>query len=417
MPDRIHRPARIQGPRPAAPLAAAAAFSLLVLAGCGGDPGVAPADGAPREPETNSNESFLDTTVYAGASFSPDNQRILVSSDASGVFNAYAIPVAGGEPVALTDSTEQSIFAVGYFPNDERFLYLADQGGDELNHLYVRELDGTVKDLTPGENLRATFHGWADDGSSFFLGTNERDPRFVDIYEIQADGYDRSLVYQNDAGYQFGGISPDRRRVALVRLNHNADSDVLVHDRTTGETQVITEHEGDVLYRAFGFSKDGGSVLLTSDEGREFAALYRHDLETGERQTLVEADWDVAFARYSHSGEALLVTINNDARTEVRLYGADLERRPLPELPNAAVSGLVLSRDESMMAFYASSSKQPSDLYAQPVGGEPRRLTRSLSEDIDPEDLVEGEVVRFASFDGLEIPGILYTPKTASPDQ
>ncbi|MEO1084711.1 MAG: alpha/beta fold hydrolase, partial [Acidobacteriota bacterium] len=207
-----------------------------------------------------------------------------------------------------------------------------------------------------------------------------------------------------------------RSQLALVRLNHNADSDVFIHDRGTGETRVITDHEGDVLYRAFGFSKDGGSVLLTSDEGREFAALYRHDLESGERQTLVEADWDVAFARYSHSGDALLVTINNDARTEVRLYGADLERRPLPELQNAAVSGLVLSRDESMMAFYATSSKQPSDLYAQPVGGEPRRLTRSLSEEIDADDLVEGEVVRFASFDGREIPGILYTPHTASPE-
>ncbi|MEM8997512.1 MAG: prolyl oligopeptidase family serine peptidase, partial [Acidobacteriota bacterium] len=417
MNPRPHRHARPKRPRLRAALIAAATSPLLVLAGCAGDVGETPVgDDAPRVPKTYSIESFLDTTVYTGASFSPDNRRILVSSDASGVFNAYAIPVDGGEPVALTDSTDQSIFAVGYFPDDERFLYLADRGGDELNHLYVRELDGTVKDLTPGENLRASFYGWADDGASFFLGTNERDPRFVDIYEIQVDGYARSLVYRNDAGYQFGGISPDRRHVALIRLNHNADSDVFVYDRETGASRVITEHEGDVLYRAFGFSKDGGSVLLTSDEGREFAALYRHDLETGERRTLVEADWDVAFARYSHSGEALLVTINNDARTEVRLYGADLERRPLPELPNAAISGLVLSRDESMMAFYATSSKQPSDLYAQPVDGEPVRLTRSLSEDIDAGDLVEGKVVRFASFDGLEIPGILYTPKAAGPD-
>ncbi|MEM1181219.1 MAG: S9 family peptidase [Acidobacteriota bacterium] len=385
----------------------------LCFTACAGQP---PADGEaepPRTPKTYSIENFLDTTVYAGASFSPDNRRILVSSDASGVFNAYAIPVDGGEPVALTDSTEESIFAAGYFPFDERFLYLADEGGNELNHLFVRELDGSVQDLTPGENLRASFYGWADDGTSFFVGTNERDQRFVDIYEFQADGYERKLLYQNDAGYQFGGISADRQRIALVRVNHNADSDLLLHDRQSGETKTLTDHGEDVLYRSFGFSKDGKALLIGSDEGREFAALYLLDLATDERKVLVEADWDVSFARYSHSGDSLLVSINNDSRTEVRLYDAELNRRPLPELPNAAVSGLRLSRDESMMAFYASSSKQPSDLYAQPVGGEPRQLTRSLSADIDPEDLVEGEVVRFASFDDLEIPGILYMPHQA----
>jgi dipeptidyl aminopeptidase/acylaminoacyl peptidase len=40
--------------------------------------------------------------------------------------------------------------------------------------------------------------------------------------------------------------------------------------------------------------------------------------------------------------------------------------------------------------------------YSFEAGGEPRRLTRSLSEKIDPEDLVEGEKVRFKSFGGLE---------------
>ena len=61
-------------------------------------------------------EDFLETTSISGASFSPDETKILVSSDESGVFNAYAIPVDGGEPVRLTDSSDNSIFAVSYFP-------------------------------------------------------------------------------------------------------------------------------------------------------------------------------------------------------------------------------------------------------------------------------------------------------------
>ena len=44
----------------------------------------------------------------------------------------------------LTDSTTESILIRSYFPTDDRLIYLSDQGGNELTHLYVREEDGTL---------------------------------------------------------------------------------------------------------------------------------------------------------------------------------------------------------------------------------------------------------------------------------
>src|SRR5262245_18868610 len=49
-------------------------------------------------------EQFIATTTVGGASFSPDESKILFSSNQSGIFNAYVVPVAGGEPQALTAS-------------------------------------------------------------------------------------------------------------------------------------------------------------------------------------------------------------------------------------------------------------------------------------------------------------------------
>jgi hypothetical protein len=40
-----------------------------------------------------------------------------------------------------------------------------------------RELDGSERDLTPGEKMKANFLGWSRDRKSFFFSTNERDPR------------------------------------------------------------------------------------------------------------------------------------------------------------------------------------------------------------------------------------------------
>ena len=399
------------------PLLRLAGLGLIatLAVGCGETP--EPAAETPdiqRPSKIYEIDDLLDTVGYAGGSFSTNLDKILVSSDQTGIFNLYSIPVEGGDATPLTDSTVDSFFAIGYFPADERLLYSADSGGNELSHIYVREIDGTVHDLTPGEKTRASFYGWMQDDQSFLIGTNERDPRFIDVYEHKIDGYERELIFQNE-GYFFADLSPDRRYVLLSKTVTNADTDLYMHDRETGETTLLTPEEGDISYSAMGFHPTGDSFYFTTDKDAEFRYLVRQDIATGEQTVLVKENWDVAYGFPSRSGKYLSVAINNDARTEVRLYDlAAMEPVDLPTLPNAEITQLRLSRDETMMSFYASSSRSPRDLFVYKLGdAEPKKLTRSLSAGVDENDLVDAQVVRFPSFDGLEIPGVLYTPHQA----
>ena len=69
------------------------------------------------------------------------------------------------------------------------------------------------------------------------------------------------------------------------------------------------------------------------------------------------------------------------------------------------------------MGFVLTSDRTPRDLWVIDVaGGAPRQLTHALNPAVDPADLVDSQVVRYASFDGLEIPAILYRPRQSSPD-
>ena len=368
-------------------------------------------------PARYSVADFYDNTAYSGASFSAGGDRILVSSNRSGVFNAWAVPVAGGEPAQLTGSTDDAIFAVGYFPADDRILYASDRGGNELSHLYVRETDGKTHDLTPGDKHKAVFAGWAGDERSFFVQTNERDERFFDLYEYAVDGYARSLFYRNTEGYIPGAVSRDKRWIALSRPRTTNDADILLHDRQSGTTTLITPHTGNVNYTPQDFSPDGTRLLFTSDSGREFAALLAHDLATGARSTVYELDWDVVGAGYSRGGKHLVVYVNEDAVPGVRLLdAATLRPVELGDVPAGLVGGVALSRDESAIAFYASDGSVPDDLYAGRIGETPKRLTNALNPRIRREDLVVPTVVRFKSYDEVEIPGLLYRPHQASPD-
>lgn len=359
-------------------------------------------------------ETLLGSLRLQGSEISPDGSTVLFSSNQTGVINLYEVPVAGGKPTALSQSTTDSHYAIRYFPNDKRVLYTADQGGNELNHVYVRELDGSTRDLTPGEKLKASFFGFADDQKSFFLTTNERDPRYFDLYEYQVDGYQRSLLFKNDSGLFPSAISRDKQLIALEKPNTTSDSDVLIFDRRTGKQRNLTEHQGVEANGAQAFTPEG-ALLLTSNRDGEFSRLVQVAADGSARRVLFETRWDVVGAEYSPDDRYLLIYVNADARTELVLLDAKtLVPQALPSVPAGDITGVSFSKDGKRLAFYVASSRSPSSLWTAELGGKAQELVSALNPEVQAADLVEGQVVRFASVDGLQIPGILYMPKQAS---
>ena len=165
------------------------ALTASLLLACGKAPEVPAtpqaAAAAPVKLSQYTPEQFYATKSYLGNDINASGDAMLVASDETGVFNLYKVSVDGKNWQPLTQSTTDAIMPVSWFPQDDRVLYSADQGGNELDHLYVRELDGSVKDLTPGEKLKAMFVDWAADGS-FYVLTNERDAKFLTCINMMA---------------------------------------------------------------------------------------------------------------------------------------------------------------------------------------------------------------------------------------
>ena len=398
----------------------ATALCFLALAACAPGGSTRESQGSVERvftPQQYTVEDFYKNTRFMGASWSPDRQKVLVSSNLSGIWNAYAVPVGGGDPQPLTQSSGNSIFALSYFPGDERIIYSSDEGGNELTHVYVRNPDGTTKDLTPGTKLKAIFYGWAGDDKSFFIATNQRDARFFDLYELATDGYAQTLLYKNTEGFELGPVSRDKRYIALVRPRTTSDADIFVHDRSTNTTKNITEHTGTVNNSPADFSPDGSKLLFVSDSGGEFAALRSYDLATGAKSTVYQQPWDVLGAEFSKGGKYLTVYVNEDSRAVARVLDArTFAAVPLPGMPTGLVRGVSISPDDASLAFYASDGSVPDELYVRSFSSAPTRLTNALHSAIRRDDLVVPTVVRFKSYDGVEVSGVLYRPHQASAD-
>ncbi len=362
---------------------------------------------------------FLETTNMRGASFSGDEKRIMFSSNESGIFNAYAIPAAGGKAEALTKSSTDSTYSVAYFPDDDRIVYTRDNGGDENSKLYVRELDGSEKALTPGAKFRTQFYGFSKDNKFFYVTSNERDPKFFDIYKHDVKTYARTMLFKNEVGLQPSTISDDEKWIAFNKPNTTNDSDIFLHDVSKGTTERITPHDGSVSFSAQTFDPSSKKLFLLSNEVGEFRRVRTFDLASKTFADHEKADWDISYTYFSRDGRYRVTGINEDASTVIRMVevGKDGAEKPvaLPKLPGGEIRGVTFSKNSARMAFYLNGDRSPSNLFAYDFKTrQVKQLTQSLSKSINSNDLVDATVVRFKSFDGMVIPGIHYVPKGAS---
>lgn len=382
--------------------------------------GSSPAAAVPHQPQRYSIEQLMASESYSGVSFSPDNSKLLLTSSRTGIPNLYVMPADGGPLTPITTSTTDVINGLGWFPTDERILYSSDHGGDELNHIFVREPGGAVRDLTPGPKLKAKFAGWSRDHKSFFVVTNERDPKYFDLYEYQAADYARRLLFTNDKAYQIEAVSSGGKFVALSRIVDNRNTYAYLYDVEAKAMKQLTPDNAGVIAKPQEFTNDGG-LLMTTDAGREFAYLVRYDLKSGQTRTVYQTDWDVTGAgssEYDPTGagaELIVVSVDEDARNAVRLLDARTYKPvAMPDLGAGAVHGFSLAHGKPLAVVTKANGDMPGDVFLVDLKtGAQKRLLASLSPEVRQADLVAGQVIHFKSYDGVSVPGVLYVPHDA----
>ncbi|HLO59410.1 MAG TPA: S9 family peptidase [Bacteroidales bacterium] len=369
----------------------------------------------PREVKQYTINQFFKNLRMTGGTFSNDEKKILVSTDKSGIFNVYEINLADTTMRQVTSSQKESFFAIDYVKGTNDLFYSSDQGGNEISHIYMLKADGTTQDLTPGEKEKAGFAGWSEDKKSMYFGSNKRDPQFFDFYKMTVGEWKPQLLYQYEDGLDFSGISDDENIVALQRPITSSENQLFLKNKTAKKLTEISDPSSPGQYSASGFSDDGRFFYYVTDAGKEFAYLVEYEIATGNRKTIYETNWDVMYSYVSENEKYRVIAVNEDGKNNIIvLNNKTNEKVDFPQIPDGDVQEVNISDSEKLMLLTVGTSKSPADLFVYNFETkELKKLTNTLNTEINPEDLSTAQVVRFKSFDSLEIPAIFYKPLTA----
>lgn len=361
------------------------------------------------------DQFYKNESVY-NAGFSHDETKILIGSNRTGIYNAFVLNIADNKLTQLTSSEKESFFPQSFFPNDNRVIYSADKGGNEISHIYLRDENGTSKDLTPGEKAKSSFYGWSRDRKSFFYTSNKRDPKFFDLYEMDLVSMTPKMLFENNEGYSIGTISKDKKHMVLTKSFTTTTSVMFIYSFEKKEKIIFEEKTDDVSYSPLFFALNNEDLYYKTNKGSDFTYVMRYDLKSGNKEKIYETNWNVSYMYNSYNEKYRVTGVNKDAKTVVFVEDVKTGKKiELPDFGNKSIKSVSISRSEKQMILTVGSSASPSNLYLYNFGSKKlTQLTTTLNAEMNGTHLVEGINIRYKSFDGLEIPALLYKPHNAS---
>lgn len=377
-----------------------------------------PAPTAARMPKQYTIEQLYNNQSVSGADFNTDETKILTDNNSTGIFNVYELNISDTQSVPLTASKKESIFAVAYLPGGNQFLYRADKGGDENSHLFLMNHgDTAAKDLTPWAGSANSFAGWSADKKALYISSNRRNPKFFDLWKMDISSWKPTLLYQNDSAFSISAVSKSESYLALTKAITTDKNEMYVYNRNTKQLKRIS-NGNEANWFPMAFEKNDSILYYTTNDGREFSYLVKYNINSGKTDKLYEDKWDVVDMTLSENEKYYSITVNADGKNKVLLYDhASGQAINFPDIKDADILDVTISPSEKNLLLSVGSSTSPPNLYVYNIDKkELKQLTTTLNKEIDQNDLAKAEVVRFASFDGKEIPAIYYKPLQASRD-
>ncbi len=376
-------------------------------------------------------QAYNDFRGHAFVDWHPTQRRMLVAHRKAGdsLTQLYLLDRPMAEPEQITDGAEP-VTSARFEPREGRYIvFERSRGGNEAAQLYRMDLATRQPTLLTDPDERHRIVGWLHQGSRLLYSSVPLDrtapggrraeiATTVWLMDPLVPEARRKVAELPGGGWFGGSVSPDDRHLALTRYLSAGESQVWLLDLSSGERRQLLPAAGEPLravHFAGEFSPDGRHLGVVSDRAGEFREATRLDLASGRLSRLsADVPWDVVGGAHSRDGRFAVLQFNVDGRDEMRLFDArgDFAPLPLPRLPDGSVGTTNFHPVTAELAFSLDGPLGPGQLYTlEATRGRLEQWTRAQAPPgIDMSRFAAPQVVRWTSFDGLAVSGLLTLP-------
>jgi dipeptidyl aminopeptidase/acylaminoacyl peptidase len=371
---------------------------------------------------------FYGEIAISGAQISPDGRSLSFLKPYKGTRNIWVKGVDEPFSAARPVSAEATRPIRSYFwSHDSKFiLYVQDSGGDENFNVYAidpklpADAKTGVPPTRPLTNLSKVrtqiFAVPRTKPDILYIGLNDRDPKWHDLYELSISTGEKKLLRKNTeeiAAWQFDDSGTLR---LAVRTTKSGDTELLRVDADGFKSIyscTVLENCG-----AVDFDASGNNVFLATNKGAlDLTELQSLELSSG-ATTKIESDpdnrVDINNAEISRLDHHILFTEYEGGMFrryfKDRAFEADAKWLQ-SKLPGLEVGFGARSNDENIWIVNGHSDTEPGVVYVWNRKAKSLAMQYRVREEIPRESLAQRKPYHYKSSDGLDIPAYLTLPK------
>jgi dipeptidyl aminopeptidase/acylaminoacyl peptidase len=298
----------------------------------------------------------------------------------------------------------------------EYFIFVRDaSGGSERPQIY--RFDVATRAITLVTDGASRNGGnavvWSNTSGLIAFDSNRRTNKDRDIWVVDpADPASARLVLEAAGNWIAQDWSPDDRELLVEeRVSTDVRNLWRVDVKTGARTALTPNEKGTAAWIAPRFSRDGTRVYAMSNRGGEFMRLWRMDVASLDWTPVTPDGTAVEGYSVAPDGRTIAVVFDRDAESVLELIDPSTGRtRSRPKLRGGTIRSMQWHPKLAELAVTLGSIDSPMDVYS--VAADTGRVERWTTSEVGgyPSDLPSPEIVRWKSFDGLTITGVLYRP-------
>jgi dipeptidyl aminopeptidase/acylaminoacyl peptidase len=388
-------------------------------------------------------EKFFRIRTPGAATIAPDGS-LYVRDWPDGVFQLFRIPpsdkpdkpatAAPGAPMQQLTSFKDGLSGYSLSPDGKQMLVFFAAGGNERTQVSLLDMSNAdpVTNTTPllaNDKVVFGVNLWLNDSSGFLYTANDTKPDDFHLYRYDLASKKSTKLLEKEGSWAAADITRDGSRVLVGQFRSASDSTLQELSTATGELTNLATFlsEGTTAsISAVGYMPDEKSLLFTSDhESDGITRLYLRDAAGKIAKPLAALDkFELDGASTNEDRTLLTVSSNEDGYGVMHVYRLpSFEPVQLPQTPRGIVSAASLRGNQ--LIYSVNSARVPGLAFAYtipdankpaaPQDNQARQVTFADTQGIDLATLSEPKLIKYKSFDGLEIPAFMYLPADWKP--
>lgn len=356
----------------------------------------------------------------SGVSVSPEGKTIAYITNTNGMPNIWTIPIQGGWTSQVT-LAENAITGLYYSSKKKDILFTSDNQGDENHQLYlIPDTGGESRLLTKNHaGAQISFCAFDKKGENILFSSNKRDPKYFDTYMLNLETGIEELISEFNEVNPLIAVdwSTNSRYIIYQKHYTNANHDLFLYDKNEKKMLNITEHDG-IMKNYYGvFNKKADKIFFLSDYEREFTGLALYNVKTGKNTWEQLENWDINHFSLSHNEKYILYSVNENGSTKLKLKNFRTGKVKTLKIPKGNCLSFQFTKDDNKIVLVLDSPQNPNDVFVYNLKKDKlKQITFSMIGGIPKSDFSIPRNIKYKSFDGLEINGLLYLPEGIKKD-